>query len=74
MKYDITMGENSEISIVVSDRKIKEGIGHNPILNVTVRQLYKELLDTQKTKPTVGIGYSDLNGFRNISIYTIYSI
>jgi hypothetical protein len=69
MKYDITMGENSEISIVVSDRKIKEGIGHNPILNVTVRQLYKELLDTQKTKPTVGIGYSDLNGFRNISIY-----
>jgi hypothetical protein len=71
MKYDITFGEHNEVSIVVSDRKIKEGIGYNPELNDAVRMIYQELIEVKKTKPTVGIGYSEFGGFRNLSIYEV---
>lgn len=71
MMYDITFGEFSEVSITVSGNKITKGIGNNPILNDVVRDLYKELINSQKTTPTIGLGYSEIKGFRNISIYTI---
>lgn len=71
MKYDITVGLNSEVSIVTNTAAIKKGIGFNPRLNEAVLLLYNELQTAKKSKPTIGIGYSEYMGFKNLSIYEV---
>lgn len=62
--FDITA---NGISFLAKESTIKKGVGVDETFNEMVRELYKELLS--KSSDTVGCGYSEFNGYKNVGIY-----
>jgi hypothetical protein len=52
------------VSFYTSNNAIVRGVGDDQNINKTVRLVYAELLKLNNNKGTVGVGYSDKDGYQ----------
>lgn len=54
----------NDVSFYVSGMAIMRGVGDNSKVNKVVQKVYAELLKENANKGSIGVGFSDLDGYR----------